>query len=63
MTQPKTDTNSRLSISAPSARRPMDPDIPARYIRENFQPNGRIAIVLIQKETRRIIQRVASAER
>ena len=63
MTQAKTDTNSRLSTSAPNARRSMDPDIPMRYIRENFQPNDRIAVVLIQKETRRIIQRVASAER
>ena len=63
MTQPKTDTNSRLSISAPNARRPMDPDIPVRYIRENFQPDDRIAVVLIQKETHRVVQRVATAER
>ncbi len=63
MTQPKTDTNSRLSTSAASVRRPMDPDIPARYIRENFRPNDRIAVVLIQKETHRVVQRVATAER
>src|ERR1700733_7444377 len=63
MTQPKTDTNSRLSISAPNAWRPMDPDIPVRYIRENFHPNDRIAVVLIQKETHRVVQRVATAER
>jgi hypothetical protein len=41
----------------------MDPDIPMRYIRENFQPNDRIAVVLIQKETHRVVQRVATAER
>jgi hypothetical protein len=63
MTQPKTDTNSRLSTSAANVRRPMGPDIPARYIRENFRPNDRIAVVLIQKETHRVVQRVAAAER
>lgn len=63
MTQAKTDTNSRLSTSAPNSRRPMDPDIPARYIRENFRPHDRIALVLIQKETHRVVQRVATAKR
>src|SRR3984885_1844091 len=63
MTQAKTDTNSRLSTSAVNVRRPMDPDIPVRYIRENFRPNDRIAVVLIQKETHRVVQRVATAER
>jgi len=41
----------------------MDPDVPARYIRENFRPQDRIAVVLIQKETHRVVQRVATAER
>ena len=41
----------------------MDPDIPARYIRENFRSHDRIAVVLIQKETHRVVQRVATAER
>jgi hypothetical protein len=41
----------------------MDPDIPARYIRENFRPHDRIAVVLIQKETHRVVQRVATADR
>jgi hypothetical protein len=41
----------------------MDPDIPARYIRENFRPKDRVAVVLIQKETHRVVQRVATAER
>ena len=63
MTQAKTDTNFRLSTSAVNARRPMDPDIPVRYIRENFRPNDRIAVVLIQKETHRVVQRIATTER
>ena len=41
----------------------MDPDIPVRYIRENFKPEDRIAMVLIQKETHRVVQRVATAEK
>jgi hypothetical protein len=41
----------------------MDPDIPVRYVRENFKPEDHIAMVLIQKETHRVIQRVATAER
>lgn len=41
----------------------MYPEVPVRYIRENFRPEDRIAIVLIQKETRRVIQHVATAER
>jgi hypothetical protein len=63
MTQAKTDTNFRLSTSAVNAGRPMDPDIPVRYIRENFRPSDWIAVVLIQKETHRVVQRVATAER
>jgi hypothetical protein len=41
----------------------MGPDVPVRYIRENFRPEDRVAIVLIQKETRRAIQHVATADR
>ena len=41
----------------------MDPDMPVRYIRENFQPEDRLAVVLIQKETNRVVQRVAPAAR
>jgi hypothetical protein len=41
----------------------MDPDVPVRYIRENFRPEDRVAVVLIQKETRRAIQHVAGADR
>jgi hypothetical protein len=41
----------------------MDLDVPVRYIRENFLSEDRVAVVLIQKETRRAIQHVASADR
>jgi len=41
----------------------MDPDIPVRYIRENFKPEDHIAMVLIQKETHRVVQRIATAEK
>ncbi|MDX2181132.1 MAG: DNA-primase RepB domain-containing protein [Bryobacteraceae bacterium] len=41
----------------------MDPEVPARYLRENFEPTDRLAIVLIQKETHRVIQRVATAQK
>ena len=41
----------------------MDPDVPVHYIRENFKPEDHIAMVLIQKETHRVIQRVATAEK
>lgn len=63
MTQAKIDTNSRPSTSTRNARRPMDPDVPVTYIRENFRPTDRVAVVLIQKETHRVVQRVATAER
>jgi len=63
MTRPKIDTNSSRSTSGFSIRRPMDPDIPVQYIRENFKPEDHIAIVLIQKETHRVVQRIATAEK
>jgi hypothetical protein len=63
MTRPKTDTNSSRSSSVASVRRPMDPDIPVRHIRENFKPEDHIAMVLIQKETHRVVQRIATAEK
>lgn len=63
MTQRKTDTKPPASTSASNSRRPMDPEVPARYLRENFEPADRLAMVLIQKETHRVIQRVAAAEK
>ncbi len=63
MTQRKTDTKPPASTSASSSRRLMDPEVPARYLRKNFEPADRLAIVLIQKETHRVIQRVATAEK
>lgn len=41
----------------------MDPEVPVRYIRENFRPEDRVAVVLIQKDTRRAIQHVATVDR
>lgn len=41
----------------------MDADVPVRYLRENFRPDDRLAIVLIQKETHRVVQRIATAEK
>jgi hypothetical protein len=63
MTRTKTDTNSSRSSSVASVRRPMDPDTPVRYIRENFEPEDHIAMVLIQKETHRVVQRIGTAEK
>jgi len=41
----------------------MDPEIPTRYLRENFQPDDRVAVVLIQKQTHKVIQRIASVDK
>jgi hypothetical protein len=41
----------------------MNPEVPTRYIRDNFEPDDRLAVVLIHKETEHVIQRVATAER
>lgn len=38
-------------------------DTPARYIHENFEPGDRLAVVLLNKRTHEVIQRIASAER
>lgn len=41
----------------------MDPKVAPRYLRANFEPADRLAIVLIQKETHRVIQRVATTQK
>jgi pilus assembly protein CpaF len=63
MTPPRTDTNLTWSTPGRKSREPMDPDVPVQYIRENFRGDDRVAVVLIHKETRRAIQRVATADR
>jgi hypothetical protein len=63
MTPRKTTTNSPPSTAAPNGRQTLDPDVPVRYVRENFRPDDNVALVLIQKETHRVIQRVARAEK
>jgi hypothetical protein len=39
-----------------------DPAIPVTYIRENFEPADRLAVVLLNKRTNSVIQRIATAE-
>src|SRR5258708_14028681 len=63
MKQRKTDMNSQASTAPRRSRQPMDPEIPARYIRENFKPEDRVAVVIIDRQTHRTIQRVATADR
>jgi hypothetical protein len=63
MSQARTDTNSKPSSSTPTGRQRTDVDVPARYLRENFRPDDRLAVVLIQKETHRVVQRIATAEK
>jgi hypothetical protein len=41
----------------------MDPEVPVRYLRDNFHPGDRIAVVLIQKQTHRVIQRIATVDK
>ena len=63
MTPPRTNTLSPPFTGGPRPREAMDPDVPARYIHENFRPGDRLAVVLIQKQTNRVVQRIASADR
>lgn len=63
MTRAKTDTNSRPSTSASKQRKPVDLEVPVRYLHENFEAKDRLAVVLIQKETQRVVQRIATAEK
>ncbi len=41
----------------------MDKETAPRYIRENFEPKDRLAVVLLNKRTREVIQRLALAEK
>jgi hypothetical protein len=41
----------------------MDIEVPTRYLRETFRPDDRLAVVLIQKQTHRVVQRIATAEK
>ncbi len=41
----------------------MDIEVPTRYLLENFRPDDRLAVVLIQKQTHRVVQRIATAEK
>lgn len=63
MTQPKTNSRSQRSTGTNRPSGAMDPEIPARYLRENFQTGDRIAVVLIQKQTHKVIQRIAGVDK
>jgi len=63
MTWLTTNTNSQPSTGANKSGGSMDPEIPIRYLRENFQPGDRIAVVLIQKQTHKVIQRIAGVDK
>src|SRR5438128_936996 len=41
----------------------MDRDIASAYIRDNFEPSDRLAVVLLNKRTEDVIQRIAAAEK
>src|SRR6266852_2500990 len=41
----------------------MNRGIAAEYIRSNFEPSDRLAVVLLNKRTRAVTQRIATAER
>jgi len=41
----------------------MDRDTAARYIRENFAPDDRLAVVLLNKRMDTVIQRLSTARR
>src|SRR6266481_6442025 len=56
--------NSKQSMqSRRSFPRGVDQNRAARYIRENFEPGDRLAVVLLNKRTEDVIQRIASADK
>lgn len=63
MTLPKTDTSSPANTNGHRTRRTMDPEVPVRYIRDNFRPDDRLAVVIIDKQTHRTVQRISTADR
>src|ERR1022692_1271277 len=63
MTLPKTDTSSPAITNGHRTRRTMDPEVPVRYIRDNFRPDDRLAVVIIDKQTHRTVQRISTADR
>jgi hypothetical protein len=44
-------------------RAPAPDRVSVDYIRENFEPNDRLAVVLLDKRTRDVLQRIAGAEK
>lgn len=63
MTPHKTDSSSQRSTGRSKPAGAMDPEIPIHYLRENFQSDDRVAVVLIQKQTHKVIQRIARVDK
>lgn len=63
MIQRTTNTNSKRSTAASRSGSSVDPEVPVRYLRENFQRGDQIAVVLIQKQTHRVIQRISTVDK
>ena len=45
-----------------SETEPPRPDVPVTFIRDNFEPTDRFAIVVLNKRTNSVIQRIATAK-
>src|SRR5689334_10914877 len=58
MTRPTTVMTWRCSMNTPRGSQAA-----VDYLRENFRPSDRLAVVLINKRTDTVIQRLTSAER
>jgi hypothetical protein len=63
MSQARIDTNSGPSSREQNAGLKMNIEVSTRYLRENFRLDDRLAVVLIQKDTHRVVQRIATAEK
>src|SRR5438552_943120 len=61
MTRCWTATICTSSMSA--SKETPDPDIGARDVRENFAPSDRLAVLLLNKRTNSVLQRLTTAQR
>ena len=55
--------SSPATTSTRRTRQAKDPEVPVRYIRDNFRPDDRLAVVIIDKQTHRTVQRISTADR
>src|SRR5580704_8415992 len=56
-------TVSNWSLSMSGTEKTSPQEIAANYLRDNFAPDDRLAVVLIHKRTGAVLQRLATAER